>query len=230
MEGHSFLFLDKLFEAIGLGHFGHAYSHVTHSWLVMLIMVVGSIIFVKGMQLVPKKGQNFLEVIVEGLENFMVDITGPEGRFFFPFIATIFLFIFVCNLLGKIPGFSSPTANYNTTLSMAILTFIYTHVIGIRFHGVKYIKHFLGPVWWMAPLMFPLEVVSHVARVLSLSIRLFGNIFGEELVFSIVVMLAGLYLAPLPLLFLGLLVSFIQALVFMLLAIMYFVGAMEEAH
>lgn len=230
MEEHSFLFLDKFFEAIGLGHFGHAYSHVTHSWLVMLIMVVGSILFVRGVQLVPRKGQNVFEVIVEGLENFMVEITGPEGKFFFPFIATIFLFILICNLLGKIPGFISPTANYNTTLSMAILTFIYTHIIGIKFHGFKYIKHFFGPVWWLAPLMFPIELVGHVARVLSLSIRLFGNIFGEEMVFGIVVTLAGLYLAPLPLLFLGLLVSFIQALVFMLLAIMYFVGAMEEAH
>lgn len=230
MEEHSFLFLDKLFEAIGLGHFGHAYSHVTHSWLVMLIMIVASILFVKGVQLVPRKGQNVFEVIVEGLENFMVEITGPEGRFFFPFIATIFLFILLCNLIGKIPGFTSPTANYNTTLSMAILTFLYTHYIGIKFHGFKYIKHFFGPVWWLAPLMFPIELVGHVARVLSLSIRLFGNIFGEEMVFGIVVTLAGLYLAPLPLLFLGLLVSLIQALVFMLLAIMYFVGAMEEAH
>jgi F-type H+-transporting ATPase subunit a len=230
MEENSFLFLDKLFAAIGLGHFGHAYSHVTHSWLVMLIMVVASILFVKGVQLVPKKGQNVFEVIVEGLENFMVDITGPEGKFFFPFIGTIFLFILICNLIGKIPGFASPTANYNTTLSMAILTFFYTHIIGIRFHGFKYIKQFMGPVWWLAPLMFPIELVGHLARVLSLSIRLFGNIFGEEMVFGIVVTLAGLYLAPLPLLFLGLLVSFIQALVFMLLAIMYFVGAMEEAH
>ncbi|MFZ0449843.1 MAG: F0F1 ATP synthase subunit A [Desulfatiglandaceae bacterium] len=230
MEEHSFLFLNKLFEAIGLGHFGHTYSHVTHSWLVMLIMVLASIIFVKGIQLVPGKGQNVFEVIVEGLEKFMVEITGPEGKFFFPFIATIFLFILICNLIGKIPGFASPTANYNTTLSMAILTFLYTHYIGIKCHGFKYIKHFFGPVWWLAPLMFPIELVGHVARVMSLSIRLFGNIFGEEMVFGIVVTLAGLYLAPLPLLFLGLLVSFIQALVFMLLAIMYFVGAMEEAH
>jgi F-type H+-transporting ATPase subunit a len=113
---------------------------------------------------------------------------------------------------------------------MAILTFLYTHYIGIKHHGFKYIKHFFGPVWWLAPLMFPIELVGHLARVMSLSIRLFGNIFGEEMVFGIVVTLAGLYLAPLPLLFLGLLVSFIQALVFMLLAIMYFVGAMEEAH
>ena len=96
MEEHSFLFLNKL------------------SWLVMLIMIVASIIFVKGVQLVPRKGQNVFEVIVEGLENFMVDITGPEGKFFFPFIATIFLFILMCNLIGKIPGFNSPTANYNT--------------------------------------------------------------------------------------------------------------------
>jgi F-type H+-transporting ATPase subunit a len=88
----------------------------------------------------------------------------------------------------------------------------------------------MGPVWWMAPLMFPIELISHIARIMSLSVRLFGNIFGKEMVLSILFMLAGLYLAPLPIMFLGLLVSFIQALVFMLLATMYFVGAMEEAH
>jgi F-type H+-transporting ATPase subunit a len=169
-------------------------------------------------------------VIVGGLEDFMVDITGPEGRFFFPFIATAFLYILICNLIGLIPGLYSPTANLNTTLSLAICTFLYTHIIGIKFHGAKYIKHFIGPVWWLAPLMFPIEVIGHLARIMSLSIRLFGNIFGKETVLGILFMLAGMYLAPLPILFLGILVSVIQALVFMLLSIIYFVGAMEEAH
>ncbi len=227
---HHFFFLTQILSNIGLEHFAHKYNHVIHSWFVMIIMIIGALLFVRGIQLIPRKGQNFFEVIVGGLENFMVEITGPEGRFFFPFIATIFLYILVCNLLGLVPGFYSPTANLNTTLSMAICTFFYTHIIGVKFHGVKYIKHFMGPVLWLAPLMFPIELIGHLARVMSLSIRLFGNIFGKEMVLSILFMLAGLYLAPLPILFLGILVSFIQALVFMLLAIMYFVGAMEEAH
>ncbi len=227
---HSFFFVDAILSAFVGEGFAHHYSHVVHSWLVMLILIVSAILFARGVQILPKKGQNFFEVIIETLENFMVEITGPEGKFFFPFIATIFIFILAANLIGLVPGFNSPTANLNTTLSMALCTFIYTHIIGIKFHGAKYIKHFLGPVWWLAPLMFPIEVIGHLARIMSLSVRLFGNIFGKEMVISILFMLAGLYLAPLPILFLGILVSFIQALVFMLLSIMYFVGSMEEAH
>jgi len=227
---HHYYFLNEILGVFGLEHFAHDYQHVIHSWLVMLIMIVGAVFLSRGIQMLPRKGQNFLEFIVESLENFMVDITGPEGRAFFPFIATIFLYIFVCNLIGLVPGFFSPTANLNTTLSMAICTFILTHSIGIKFHGAKYIKHFLGPSWALAPLFFIIEIISHSARVLSLSVRLFGNIFGKEKVLGILFGLWGLYLAPLPMLFLGVLVSFIQAVVFMLLSIVYFSIAMEEAH
>jgi F-type H+-transporting ATPase subunit a len=226
---HPIFFIDSFLEAIGFEH-AAAYSHVTHSWLVMLILIASALLFVRGIQLIPNKGQNFFEVLVDGLEKFMVDISGPEGRFFFPFIGTVFLYILVSNLIGLIPGLNSPTANLNTTLSMALCTFVYTHIIGFKFHGAKYIKHFLGPVWWLAPLMLPIELIGHFARIMSLSVRLFGNIFGKEMVLSILFGLAGLYLAPLPILFLGILVSFIQALVFMLLSIMYFVGSMEHAH
>ena len=226
---HPIFFIDSILTALGVEH-AASYSHITHAWFVMLILIVSAFFFARGVKLLPKKGQNFFEVLIGGLENFMVEITGPEGRFFFPFIATIFMFILVSNLIGLIPGFNSPTANLNTTLALALCTFVYTHIIGIKFHGAKYIKHFLGPVWWLAWLMFPIELIGHIARVMSLSVRLFGNIYGKEMVLSILFMLAGLYLAPLPILFLGILVSFIQALVFMLLATMYFVGSMEHAH
>lgn len=227
---HPLFFLTKFFESIGHGEFANMHVHVIHSWLVALIMVIAAISLTRGIKLLPTKVQNVLEVIIGGIENFMVEISGPEGRFFFPYIATVFLYILICNLIGLVPGFFSPTANLNTTLALALCTFVYTHIIGFRFHGIKYIKHFFGPVWWLAPLMFPIELIGHLARVMSLSIRLFGNIFGKEMVLGILFMLAGLYLAPLPVLFLGLLVSFIQALVFMLLSIMYFMGSMEEAH
>ncbi len=227
---HPFFFIDAILSGAGLEHFAHGYTHVTHTWLVMFILILSGILFAKNVQLIPRKGQNFLELIIENLENFMVEITGPEGRAFFPYIATIFLFILISNLIGLVPGFYSPTANINTTLGLALCTFILTHAIGIKFHGAKYIKHFLGPVWWLAPLMLILELIGHFARVMSLSVRLFGNIFGKETVLSFLFMLAGLYLAPLPILILGLLVSFLQALVFTLLSIMYFAGAMEEAH
>jgi len=227
---HPIYFIDAILSAIGLEHFAHNYSHMTHMWFIMLILIISAVLFGKGVKLLPKKGQNVFEVIVGGLEDFMVEITGPEGRFFFPYIATVFFFILVSNLIGLVPGFFSPTANLNTTLALALCTFVLTHIIGIKFHGTKYIKHFLGPVWWLAPLMFILEMIGHLARVMSLSIRLFGNIFGKETVLGIFFLLAGFYLVPLPILFLGILVSFIQALVFTLLSIIYFAGAMEDAH
>jgi F-type H+-transporting ATPase subunit a len=227
---HPIFFIDAILSAMGYHDFALHYSHVTYTWLTMLILILSALFMAKKVKLVPEGGQNFFEVLISGLENFMVEITGPEGRFFFPFIATVFLFVLVSNMIGLIPGMFSPTANLNTTLALALCTFIYTHVIGIKFHGVKYIKHFCGPVWWLIPLMLPIELIGHVARIMSLSVRLFGNIFGKEMVLAILFGLGGLYLAPLPIMFLGILVCFIQALVFMLLATMYFVGAMEHAH
>lgn len=227
---HHYYFINELLGALGLSHFAEHYETITHSWLVILFMVITLAFLARGIKLLPSKTQSFLEFVVSSLENFMVDITGPEGRSFFPFIATIFLYILLCNLLGLIPGFISPTANPNTTLALALITFVYTHFLGIKYHGFKYIKHFLGPIWYIAWLMLPIEIIGHLARVMSLSIRLFGNIFGKEKVLGILFGLWGLYLVPLPIMFLGLLVSFVQALVFMLLATVYFTGAMEEAH
>ena len=154
---------------------------------------------------------------------------GPEGRPFFPLIATLGLYILTSNLLGLIPGFESPTSNLNTTASMALVVFVTTHVVGIRMHGLKYVKHFLGPIWWLAPLMLVLELISHFARIISLSVRLFGNIMGEDKVLAVVVLLVP-FLVPLPVFVLMIFTSFIQTIVFMLLAMMYIAGAMAEAH
>ena len=96
---HHFYFLTEILSGLGLGHFAHKYQHVVHSWFVMLILIIVALLLSKGIQMIPRKGQNILELIVGGLENFMVEITGPEGRAFFPFIATIFLYIFVSNLI-----------------------------------------------------------------------------------------------------------------------------------
>jgi F-type H+-transporting ATPase subunit a len=227
---HEYFFLVEILSAFGLEHFAETYKHVIHTWLIMLILLIGGFLLVRRLKIVPSKGQNLVELVVGGLEDFMVGITGPEGKTFFPYIATIFLYILFSNMIGLVPGFFSPTANLNTTLSMAICTFILTHAIGIKHHGFKYIKHFLGPIPLMAPFMLIIELIGHFARIMSLSIRLFGNIFGKEKVLGIFFGLAGLYLLPLPILFLGVLVSFIQALVFALLSIVYFTGAMEEAH
>ncbi|MBW2072481.1 MAG: F0F1 ATP synthase subunit A, partial [Deltaproteobacteria bacterium] len=178
----------------------------------------------------PRGGQNFFEVVVSGIEEFMVSVTGEEGRYLFPLIGTLAFFILISNYMGMVPGMFAPTSNLNTTLACAIIVVFYTHVIGIKFHGAKYIKHFLGPILFIAPLIFIIEIIGHLARVLSLSIRLFGNIFGEELVLAILMFLAGLYLAPLPIMFLGLFTGGVQAFIFCLLSMMYFAGAIEEAH
>lgn len=227
---HPFLFLVKLFELIGLGHFAHAYPHVIYTWLVMLFLILAGAAAAKGVSMVPAKMQNFFELIVSGIEEFMVDITGEEGRWLFPIVATVFIYILTCNLIGLVPGFLPPTASLNTTASCALVVVIFTHVIGIKYHGVKYIKHFLGPVWWMIPIILPIELIGHVARILSLSFRLFGNMMGHELVLGILFALAGAFFAPLPIMALGIFVALVQAFVFFLLSVMYFTGAMEHAH
>jgi F-type H+-transporting ATPase subunit a len=227
---HPYLFIVKLFEWLGLGHFAHEYPHVLYSWLVMALLIVFGSITAKRLDIIPTRAQNFFEMIIEGLENFMVDITGEEGRWFFPVLGTVFLYIFACNLIGLVPGFFPPTASYNTTLSCAIVVFCFTHIIGIKYHGVKYYKHFIGPVWWLIPIMLPIELISHFARVLSLSMRLFGNMSGHELVLAILFGLAGAFFVPLPIMAMGIFVAFVQAFVFFMLSIMYFTGAMEHAH
>ena len=227
---HPYLFFVKLFELIGLGHFAHAYPHIIYSWVVMIMLIVLGFIAVKSVNLVPTKVQNVMEIIISALEEFTIDITGEEGRWLFPLLATVFLYIFTCNIIGLIPGFYPPTASLNTTLSCALVVVPFTHVIGIKYHGVKYIKHFLGPVWWMVPLIFPIEVIGHLARILSLTFRLMGNMMGHELVAGILFGLAGAFFAPLPIMVLGIFVALVQAFVFYLLSVMYFTGALEHAH
>jgi len=227
---HPYLFFIKLFELIGLGHFAHSYPHIVYSWVVMIILIVLGFLASKSVSLVPTKVQNLMEIIISALEEFTIDITGEEGRWLFPLLATIFLYIFTCNIIGLIPGFYPPTASLNTTLSCALIVVLFTHVIGIKYHGVKYIKHFLGPVWWMVPLIFPIELIGHLARILSLSFRLMGNMMGHELVAGILFALAGLFFAPLPIMVLGIFVALVQAFVFYLLSVMYFTGAIEHAH
>ncbi len=227
---HPYLFLVKLFELIGLGHFAHAYPHVIYSWFAILLLIMFAILATRKIEMVPTKGQNFFEIVISGMEEFMVDITGDEGRLFFPIIATIFIYIAICNLMGLVPGFYPPTASINTTVSCAVPVFLITHYIGIKYHGIKYIKHFLGPVWWLIPIILPIEIIGHFARILSLSFRLFGNITGHELVLAILFMLAGAFFAPLPIMAMVIFVAFVQAFVFFLLSIMYFAGAMEKAH
>ena len=202
---------------------------VSYTWFVMAMLALFSFLATRRMNVLPGRFQNVMEVIIGGFDSLLTDTMGHEGRKFFPLIATLGLYILISNLLGLIPGFESPTANLNTTVSMAIVVFMMTHIVGVKVHGVKYFKQFMGPVWWLTPLMMPIEIISHLSRPLSLSVRLFGNIMGEDIVLMVVLLLVPL-LVPLPVFVLMIFTSCIQTLVFMLLAMMYIAGAMEGAH
>lgn len=203
--------------------------HVTYTWVAMALLALLSYLATRRIDILPNRIQNVMEVVVGSIETMLVDTMGDKGKQFFPLIATIFIFILLSNLMGLVPGFSGATANLNTTVSMALVVFVITHIVGVRTHGFKYVKQFLGPVWWLIPLMFPIEVISHLSRPLSLSVRLFGNMEGGHIVIAVLFILVPL-LVPMPMFVLKILISGIQALVFTLLSMMYIAGAMEEAH
>lgn len=173
--------------------------------------------------------QTFAEIVVSSLNSFVVSIIGHGGEKYTPFIGTLFLFILCMNLMGLIPGLKSPTANLNITASLAIIVFIYYNWVGIKETGIKArLKHLMGEPLWLAPLMFPIHIIGEFARPLSLAIRLYGNIFGEE---TIIAILAGMsiYIIPkvvvipvqFPMMVFGVLTAVVQALVFSMLAATY---------
>jgi F-type H+-transporting ATPase subunit a len=227
---HPYLFLHFFREILAPLHISEAGADaVVYTWLIMIGLVLLSLAATKGLQAVPSGLQNFMEVVIGGIENMLVETMGEKGKPFFPLIATLAVFILVSNLIGLVPGFFPPTANINTTAACAVVVFVATHVVGIKEHGAGYIKHFLGPIIWLAPMMFFIEVIGHFSRVISLTLRLFGNMNGHELVLIIFFGLAP-FLVPLPMMLMGVLVSFIQAFVFMLLAMIYIQGSLEHAH
>ena len=222
---HPFLFLDWLAEKANI----HLGSHVVYAWLAMLILIVLAILVSRGIKERPGGLQNFMEAIVDGLEKFIEANMGPKGLNYFPLLATLALFILTCNLIALVPSFYPPTANLNTNAAMALTVFAATHVVGFKEHGAGYLKHFMGPILPLAPLIFIIELIGHVARPLSLTLRLFGNMWGHEIVLMIFLSLVPI-LVPVPMMFLGILVAFIQTFVFTLLAMIYIAGALEEAH
>jgi F-type H+-transporting ATPase subunit a len=204
-------------------------GHVTYTWFVVALLALLSFVATRRLEIYPGRLQNVMETVVDVLRSLLDDTMGHQGRKFFPLIATLGIFILTANLIGLIPGFESPTANINTNAAMALVVFFSTHVVGVMNHGFKYFKQFLGPVWWLIPLMMPIEIIGHIARPLSLTVRLFGNIMGEDLVLAIVLLLVP-FLVPLPVFVLMIFTSLIQTFVFMLLAMMYISGALEEGH
>jgi F-type H+-transporting ATPase subunit a len=171
--------------------------------------------------------RNVLELIVEGVLKLLDANMGKRGREFIFIIGGLVVFILFSNLSGIIPGFDPPTGNLNTTAALGLTVFCLTHFFGLREHGIKYVKHFTGPFLWLAPLMLPIEVIGHLARPLSLSLRLFGNIMGDHTVILIFFSLMP-FLIPLVVMTLGIFVAVVQTLVFVLLSMAYFSGAIEH--
>ncbi|MBW2038720.1 MAG: F0F1 ATP synthase subunit A [Deltaproteobacteria bacterium] len=210
--------------------------HVANAIVVIVFLLVIAHLGTRGLRKEPKKYfvpekkltfRTAVEMIVEGILKIVKDNMGPRGPEFMMIIGTLALFIFVSNVLGLVPGFHSPTETLNTTGACAITVFSLTHYYGFREHGIKYIKHFTGPVIWLAPLMVPIELIGHLVRPVSLSVRLFGNIFGDHYICAIVFGLVP-FLVPLPMMLLGIFVALVQTLVFILLSMAYFSGAIEE--
>ncbi len=185
------------------------------------------------MRAVPNGAQNIMEAYLEGVIAMGRDVIGEElARKYLPLVATIGLFVLVSNLIGIIPGFESPTSNINVTLPLALVVFIYYNFEGIRKQGVThYFAHFMGPVKALAPLMFPIEIVSHISRIISLSFRLFGNIKGDDLFLWVLLMLVP-WIVPLPGYLLLTFSALLQTFVFMILTYVYLAGAvaLEEEH
>jgi F-type H+-transporting ATPase subunit a len=227
---HPFLFLEFLRTTLKGLHINDASADaIIYTWLIMALLLLLSLLTTRALKPIPGGLQNFMEVVIGGIENMLVETMGEHGRPYFPLIATVAFFVLISNLIGLIPGFFPPTANINTTAACAIVVFLSTHVVGIKHHGIHYFKHFCGPIIWLAPFMFFIEVIGHLSRPISLTLRLFGNMNGHELVLIIFFGLAP-FLVPLPMILMGVLVSFIQAFVFMLLTMIYIQGSLEEAH
>ena len=222
---HPSLFLQWIEQQLHL----HIGEHVLYTWLVMVILILVAFLASRSISMVPSGAQNLMEVVVTGIDGLIEETMGKEGKAYFPLIATFALFILVCNLIGLVPGFYPPTANLNTNAALALTVFVLTHVVGFRKHGIGYLKHFMGPIIWLAPLMFIIEIIGHIARPLSLTLRLFGNMYGHEIVLMIFLALVPLFL-PIPMMLMGVLIAFIQTFVFTLLAMIYIAGALEEAH
>ena len=207
---------------------------IVFSWLAMILIIAAALLVRSSMSLVPKGLQKFIEVIIEFHLDLAETSIGELGRHFFPLIATLGIFILVCNFFALIPGFEAPTGNINTTAALALPVFLATHFYGIKTHRFGYIKHFVGPMRSLAALplmmlMFVIEIIGHIARPVTLSVRLFGNMIGKHLILLILGILVPI-LVPTAILTLGVLVSVIQAFVFVLLTTLYLAGAVEEAH
>ena len=217
--------------------FGLVTHDKTFIYTVHMLLSVGLALFIvrmamSNLKVVPTGSQNLMEAYLDGVLQMGTDVMGKShARKYLPLVATIGLFVGIANLIGVIPGFEAPTAFLEMPLALAITVFVYYNYVGIRAHGViKYFKHFLGPVWWLYWLMFPIEIVSHFSRLVSLSFRLFGNVKGDDMFLMVILMLAPWLLPMIPFALLTFM-AFLQAFIFMMLTYVYLGGAIAvEEH
>ncbi|BFU77649.1 F0F1 ATP synthase subunit A [Arcobacter sp. 15-2] len=228
MEGRLFTFLGELVGHDQLPHIG------AHLILAAVIVLLIARMATRKMALVPTGTQNVMEAYIQGVVSIGADSMGKENaKRFMPLIATLGLLIVTGNLMGVIPGFESVTANINFTLALAVIVFVYYNYLGIKINGIgKYFGHMMGPVPALAPLMFPIELISHLSRVVSLSFRLFGGIKGDDMFLMVLLMLVP-WIAPLSGFFLLFAFGILQAFIFMILTYVYISGSVmlaEEDH
>ncbi|RXJ99236.1 F0F1 ATP synthase subunit A [Arcobacter sp. CECT 8986] len=225
MEGRLFTF----FGAIG-GH-GQEWIILSHYILVIAVIFLVARAATRKMQLVPTGSQNVMEAYIGGVVSMGADTMGEENaRRYMPLIASLGLVIFVSNMVGIVPGFESPTANINFTLSLALIVFVYYNYLGIKKNGVvAYFKHFMGPMPVLAPLMFPIEIISHLSRIISLSFRLFGSIKGDDM-FTMVLLMLVPWIVPISGFFMLTAFGFLQAFIFMILTYVYIAGSIMMEH
>jgi F-type H+-transporting ATPase subunit a len=227
--------MEGVFTYLGgiLGEHNHSVVLVAHLLLVAVLVLYIAKMATKSLRAVPNGAQNVMEAYLSGAITMGKDVIGEElARKYLPLVAAVGMFVFVSNVIGIIPGFESPTSNINVTLPLALLVFFYYNYEGIKKNGVvKYFAHFAGPVKVLAPLMFPIEIVSHISRIISLSFRLFGNIKGDDLFLWVLLMLVP-FIAPLPAYLLLSFSAILQTFVFMILIYVYLAGAVaiEDDH
>lgn len=218
---------------------------IVMTWIVGIGLIVFAIIVGSSLKVVPKGLQNLLELLVEQLLQLLEGMMGKKkARFLLPLMGSLALFILISNLIGLIPGLKAPTGDWNTTIALALIVFILTHFFGIKEKGIiGYLKHFVGPVRWLAPVMIPIHLIGEIAKPFSLSIRLFANmmtkhmtvsclallivLFSKKIILFVQTLFIPLFLPPVVM-FLGILTCLIQTFVFVFLAMVYISIAMEE--
>ena len=225
MEGRLFTFLGTI------GGHGQEWIILSHYVLVIGIIFLIARAATNKLQLVPTGAQNVMETFVGGIITMGADTMGEKNaRVYMPLIASLAIVIFVSNMIGVIPGFEAPTSNINFTLSLALIVFVYYNYVGIKKNGfINYFKHFMGPMPILAPLMFPIEIISQFSRIISLSFRLFGSIRGDDMFLMVLLMLVP-WLLPLPGFFLLTAFGFLQAFIFSILTYVYIAGSVMMEH